>query len=347
MRERPHLAVAIAASDTAAALAQAKAAAAWATLAEYRIDLMADFDLSRLIEASPLPAIITCRPRSQGGAFSGSEQERQGILRDAFAAGAPYVDVEAEALAGLAAAPRRQSRIIASCHDFSGMIGDWASTGLRLRALGADIVKLVGMAHQVEDVLPPLAWLAGLDAPGIGLAMGEAGLPTRLLAPRFGSAFLSFAAAAGAGTAPGQITAQEMAGPFGFHELAAADPLVIVLSPRPLPWQTIDGYRAALEEAFPAAARARLLPLPVATFPPGLLIGLRLARAAAVICLPGVERLPDLAAIGLAPSAAAWSLLPPSPPYPPLPDAPPAFAAALLRLAPSPSPLVTEPPCAS
>ncbi len=205
-----HLAVAIAATDTANALAQAHAIKHVATLVEYRLDLMGDFDLAWLLAESPVPAIITIRHPAQGGRFAGSERERQQVLHEAIALGAPFVDVEWETLPAFRETPHPHTRIIGSHHDFSGMIGDWASTGLRIRKAGADIVKLVGAAQQSDDVLTPLAWLHGLTAPGIGIAMGAGGAATRILAPRFSQAFLSFAAS-GDGTAPGQIQAVELA----------------------------------------------------------------------------------------------------------------------------------------
>ena len=38
--------------------------------------------------------IVTCRPKSEGGHFKGSEEERRSILSDALALGAEYVDLE-------------------------------------------------------------------------------------------------------------------------------------------------------------------------------------------------------------------------------------------------------------
>ncbi len=309
------LAIAIAAADTAAAMAMAQAAVGLADLVEYRLDGMGDFHLPALIAGSPLPAIITCRSRAQGGAFSGAEGERRRILAEAIALGAAFVDVEAEALPTLAfsattALPRPHTRLIGSQHDFAGMMGDWASAGLRLRALGADIVKLVGMARTADDVLPPLAWLHGLTTPGIGLAMGAAGGPTRLLAPRFAAAFLSFAALDGPGTAPGQFTAAAMIADYGYTRLAAADPLLLLLTPDPPPWPQVAAYRAALDAAAPPAARPWALPLPLSTLTPDLLLALQLTGAAALACLPEVERDPALRQLGLAPAAPAYALRP-------------------------------------
>lgn len=302
------LAVAIAASDTDAALTVARSLVGVADLVEYRLDLMADFDLPQLLAASPLPAIITCRSPQQGGRFASPEHERRAILRHSIALAAPFVDIEAEALPELANLPHPHTQIIGSHHDFGGMIGDWASAGLRLRTLGADIVKLVGTASRADDILPPLAWLHGLATPGIGIAMGADGLATRLLASRFPQAFLSFGAAAAGGTAPGQIPARDMATAFGFREAASADPCLVALTPPAISWSLIAAYRQALAARQPKGVHAWLLPLPVACFGPGLLLACHLARVGGILCLPGVERHPALADYGLSLDACAWRL---------------------------------------
>jgi len=308
--ENTHLAVAIAATDTAQALAQAQAVQHVATLVEYRLDLMEDFDLGRLLAESPLPAIITCRHPAQGGRFAGSERERQQVLRQAIALGAPFVDVEWEALAAFRETPRSQTRIIGSHHDFQGMIGDWASTGLRIRRAGADIVKLVGTAQNSDDVLASLTWLHGLTAPGIAIAMGAAGIASRILAPRFEQAFLSFAAV-GERTAPGQIQAVELEQKFGWQHLAGAKPLLVILTPHPIPWYVIEPYRQALTlHPHLASARPHILAIPTEVFGPGLLLSLHLARVHGILCLSGVERAPELSAYGLHPMAHAWRLDP-------------------------------------
>lgn len=294
MRDKAHLAVAIGAANTAEALElAAESVEGGATMVEFRLDLMADFDLPLLLASSPLPAIITCRPGYQGGRFAGSEAERLAILRRAIDLGAAFVDVEAEAMPILTGHPRAHTQLIGSHHDFQTMFGDWESLGLQLAAAGADVIKLVGMAAAADDALPPLRWLAGSRRPGIAIAMGAEGLATRLLAPRFAACLLSFAAL-GAGVAPGQIGLDEMATAFGYHRVAGANPLIVLLTPPAVPWDLVSACRQALVDAA-AGPAPWLLPIPTATLGPGLLHACQLARGDGIICLAGVERDPRLA----------------------------------------------------
>lgn len=294
MREQAHLAVPITAAGTAEALMMAaESAVGGATLVEYRLDLMADFDLPRLLASSPIPAIVTCRPPNQGGRFSGSEAERLGILRRAIDLEAAFVDVEAEALPLLADHPRPRTQLIGSHHDFGAMLHDWEGLGRQIAAAGADVIKLAGMAATSDDTLPPLQWLDGLMQPGIGIAMGSHGLATRLLAPRFGACLLSFTAL-GHATAPGQIGLTEMVEAFGYHRLAGANPLIILLTPPAVPWEVVQETRQALEDPT-LGPSPWLLPIPTALLGSGLLSACQLARSEAILCLAGVERDPTLA----------------------------------------------------
>ena len=55
---------------------------------ELRLDLMSDYDLEALLAASTKPCIVTNRTKREGGQFSGSEEDRIEILKNAIAAGA-------------------------------------------------------------------------------------------------------------------------------------------------------------------------------------------------------------------------------------------------------------------
>lgn len=213
----PHLAVAIAAPDTAGALHAMQQAAGRADLAELRLDLMAEFDLPALLAGRPLPVIVTCRPPREGGRWQGSEAERLAVLRQAAALGADYVDLEWDAAGEIPSLDRSHTKVILSRHDFAAMPDDLAAQADSLWQAGADAVKLVGMAHCLADCTPVLRLLAAATRPTVAIAMGEHGLFSRLLAFRYRHALLSFAApdapasaGAAAGTAPGQITLSAM-----------------------------------------------------------------------------------------------------------------------------------------
>jgi 3-dehydroquinate dehydratase/shikimate dehydrogenase len=83
-----------------------------------------------------------------------------------------------------------------------------------MRATGAAVIKVAVATRRLRDALPLLTIAAGRgDAVVIG--MGDAGIPTRLLATRFGSRWTY----AGNAVAPGQIPAATMVHDFRFREI--------------------------------------------------------------------------------------------------------------------------------
>src|SRR5262249_46476415 len=129
--------------DTDACLATLRALAASISLAEIRLDLMASFDLPRLIGEAPCPLIITCRPSREGGAFSGTENERLDILAQAMDLGCTYIDGEWDCIGALAERRSSATRLIVSRHWTDRMPADLWATYEALRSQ-ADVVKLVG-----------------------------------------------------------------------------------------------------------------------------------------------------------------------------------------------------------
>ena len=221
----PLLAVALAAATTDEALRLLEDCAGQADLAELRLDLMGEYDLLRLLRQAALPLIITNRPSREGGHFNGSEAQRLDTLAEAITLGAAYVDIESDAVAhfverlGGGWPPAQGSHapapgLIVSQHVFEGMPPDLPRRHAALAgATAAAIPKVVGMALCAGHAAAVLRLLEQATVPTIAIAMGAAGLPSRVLALRYPAALLTFAAPPrwGAGpTAPGQVTLDAM-----------------------------------------------------------------------------------------------------------------------------------------
>lgn len=207
---RPLLAAAIGAPDTMAALHALEQAAQVADLAEVRLDYMSECDLPRLIRERPLPLIITCRPRREGGQYDGDEAARLRILHQAVDLGVEHVDVEWDSLAWLEGVDRGRTRLIVSRHDFAAMPADFVAQYATLAASGADIIKVVATAHDVCDLVPVFEVLRAAERPTIAIAMGEAGMASRILALRYPACYLTFGALEKGGTAPGQVALADL-----------------------------------------------------------------------------------------------------------------------------------------
>jgi 3-dehydroquinate dehydratase/shikimate dehydrogenase len=213
------IAVSLALPSTERCLARLQVLAPQIALAEIRLDLMDSFDLPRLIADAPCPLIITCRPQREGGQFRGSEPERQAILAQAIALGCAFVDIEWDSLATFTSHRKGLTRLIVSRHWQDHMPDDLLATYETLRNQ-ADVVKLVGLARQPADTLPVFRLLSRATGPVIGLAMGQAGRLTRLLAPCFPNCLLTYGAASAEGaTASGQLSVSEMIGCYHLHQV--------------------------------------------------------------------------------------------------------------------------------
>jgi 3-dehydroquinate dehydratase/shikimate dehydrogenase len=204
-------------------LRRARDAAAFADMVEVRLDTVDRPDALGALEGRRRPVLVTCRAAWEGGHFHGSEEERERILSEAQAAGAEFVDVEARAEFAATIARRRRGRgIVLSLHAFGAPPADLLERARGMRSTGAEVVKIAIEAGRLSDVLP-LMDLASrtdfVDRDGMNghvlLAMGQPGVPTRVLAARMGNRWTY----AGDGVAPGQIPAARLLGEFGFRRI--------------------------------------------------------------------------------------------------------------------------------
>jgi 3-dehydroquinate dehydratase/shikimate dehydrogenase len=204
--------------------------AAVADMVEVRLDGVADLDVAGALHGRRKPVVVTCRPEWEGGRFSGAEEERHRILADALSRGAEFVDVEWASLQGthkpgfgdiVAIDP---TRVVVSSHDFEGVPADVEARARAMRAHGAAVIKVAVMPHALLDTLPLLN--IAREGGAVVVGMGDAGVPTRLLASRFGSRW----SYAGNGVAPGQIPAERMLSQFRYRSVGPSTRIFGVVS---------------------------------------------------------------------------------------------------------------------
>jgi 3-dehydroquinate dehydratase/shikimate dehydrogenase len=209
-----------------------------AKLVELRLDyISSEINLKRLIGERPCPTVVTCRREKDGGKFHGNEQQRVLLLRTSIAEGVEYVDLEEDVAAEV---PRfgKTKRII-SMHDFRKTPKDLSAIHRRLAKLDPDVIKICTMANHPQDNLRMFKLVQESEIPTVGLCMGDIGIPTRILAGRFGSPFTYATFHHERALAPGQLTFQQMTDIYGYDRINAqtevygviADPIGHSLSP--------------------------------------------------------------------------------------------------------------------
>ena len=204
-------------------LRRARDAAAGGDVVEVRLDSVDRPDPVAALEGRLRPVIVTCRPQWEGGAFEGSEAERRQILTDAVTAGAEFVDVELRAeFAQELVRLRRGRGIVLSLHAFGSSGLDLSDTLRALLSSGAEVVKIAYEANALRDTLQAFDVAADPDfAASVGrrvlVAMGPAGIPTRVLAARLGNRWTY----AGDAVATGQMSPKRLLDEYRFRRIRA------------------------------------------------------------------------------------------------------------------------------
>ena len=202
-----------------AARAAMKQTSAVADLIELRLDFLRDFDfgdlsaLASLLEGKPLPVIITCRASSEGGRTHVDDPVRLRLLVEGTRHAADYCDIEAAHYAQASALSPDISRLIVSYHNLDETPADLDAVYDRVTELPAAVHKIVTRANTITDSLAIFTLLERARREGtrlIAIAMGQAGISTRVLGPSRGS-FLTYGSlASGKESAEGQLTCEEL-----------------------------------------------------------------------------------------------------------------------------------------
>lgn len=190
-----------------------------ADLVELRLDGLPTIDVRTAIGGSKKPVIVTCRPRWEGGRFDGSEEERHRILAAAVSSDADYVDIEWRSGFEDLVLARGGRGIILSLHRFDGMPRDLVNRVRAMAAIGVDVVKVAVQPEQLSDLLALHKLHTQFpDQAMVIIGLGTRGLPTRVLACRFGSIWTY----AGAEEASGQLSLSELLDRYRFRSIGAA-----------------------------------------------------------------------------------------------------------------------------
>ncbi|MHC4416888.1 MAG: type I 3-dehydroquinate dehydratase [Planctomycetota bacterium] len=280
------LAVSIAAPSAARLesllLRATKSVEAGARLIEWRIDALAEQPdataaVETLVRRSPAPCIVTCRSFREGGEWRGDEAERARLLAALVRGDDPprYIDVELNAFrrsgrlrreieAALDEGRRTHdvhTSLILSVHDLERRPADLLQ---KIETMTVEpacaVIKVAWRARSLRDNLEVFDLLAERRKPTIALCLGRFGLPSRVLAPKFGGLLTYATDQPGAQTAPGQPTVDELRRVFGFERIGAETAVFGVIG-----WPVEHSLGPVIHNAgFKAVGHAGVyLPLPV------------------------------------------------------------------------------------
>jgi len=197
--------------------------AAVADIVELRLDYLGDNEreavfplLREQLNRNRPGMILTLRPAEEGGQAAIDYETRRcfWIPLNKFPSKA-FMDLELDLVRGfnVEKASIDWSRVICSHHDFRGVPPDLDQIYERMAATPARVLKIAVQADDATDCLPIFNLLERAQGAGremIAIAMGPAGIMTRILGPSRGS-FLTYGSLDDeSATAPGQLTAREL-----------------------------------------------------------------------------------------------------------------------------------------
>ena len=206
-------------------------------LAELRADLLEPEEMFRVRDfpdMAGLPCILTVRRRVDGGGFEDGEGVRLVLIAKALAYARPdsrsnfaYVDLEHDFHVPAVEEACRTfgTRIVRSRHFLSGMPEDLDSVWAELSADPDEIPKLAVLPKGAGELARLYEWSEGLgEGERIIVGMGDFGVPSRILAARFGS-FITYTSPLAAGlpiAAPGHLDPETMRDVFRFGEIGSS-----------------------------------------------------------------------------------------------------------------------------
>lgn len=187
-------------------------------LFEVRVDYLSEINfliIEKAIKEYIDKCILTCRAKSEGGEFNGSEEERQEVLLNLSKLKPAYMDIELSFAQKnpefLSLIKSSGTPIILSWHNFECTPSFQSLKDIfdKAKSLG-DLVKIVTMAKDFSDNITILN-LYKYSKPNklIAFCMGEKGQISRILCPILGSPF-TYASLPGLHTAPAQIMVKEL-----------------------------------------------------------------------------------------------------------------------------------------
>jgi 3-dehydroquinate dehydratase/shikimate dehydrogenase len=226
--------VAIVGSTPAEMIEKASAVVKETPFLEFRLDYL-DKPLAALpklkqffADNTAATAIATCRRAEGGGKFPGSVAAEVEILSKAAETGFHLVDLELESVEALQKGDLQKLRdtgiaLIVSHHDFAAT-RDLDGIYARIERFSPDFVKIVSTAKTLVDNVTLIRFLERMSdhTTIVGICMGDAGVISRVLGVRAGSAFTFAAATPGEETGPGQIAARTLIETYRIDHVDAA-----------------------------------------------------------------------------------------------------------------------------
>ncbi|MFO0812570.1 MAG: shikimate dehydrogenase [Gemmatales bacterium] len=214
------------------------AAQAGAEMIELRLDFLSRaIDLKRLMANKKCPLVATIRRREDGGRWSKTEDERQMLMRLAIVGGFDWVDIETD----IADKIKRYGQVkrIVSYHNPKELPKNLEEIFEKMHHQDADVLKVAVKIDKPQDVWRVMRLMKHGKKPTVAIAMGDYGVPSRLLGAKFGAPFTYAAFNKERGIAPGMLSFDEVRDQYDYNRInkdtkiyaVVGDPILHSMSP--------------------------------------------------------------------------------------------------------------------
>lgn len=165
-------------------------------------------DVGDLIKGFSKPILVSCRRQTDGGQWTGSEEDRIKLLRQAIVAGPEYIELELDTAAGI---PRfGQTKRVVSYASYKPL-GNVDDIFKDAAAVNADVVKFTWPTPTLDAAWPLLAAVTRKrELPVVGLGVGAGSTTFSLLSLRYGSPWIYAALEKGMEAHDGQATVWDL-----------------------------------------------------------------------------------------------------------------------------------------
>lgn len=199
-------------------------------------------DVRDLLAVKRNPAILSCRRTRDGGRWSGTEEERLTLLRQAVVDGANYVDIELDCAAGIRKFPGCK-RII-SIHESTP--ADLAAQYAQALEHAPDFIRITARAESLEEAMPLLKLLVRPRVPTVVHCLGKAGIMVNLMARKLGAPWTYAALERGMEVYPEQATVHELENVYHARAIGPRTPLFGIAGLGEREYGLIAGLNAGL-----------------------------------------------------------------------------------------------------
>ncbi len=228
-------------------------------LVEIRLDRFGKApEVGELLAHKPKPVIMSCRRVRDGGAWEGSEDDRQAILRQCIVSKADYVEIELDIADQIRRFPPSQR--VVSYTNLQETPDDILDIYAQAQSKSPDVIKLTTLARTPEEAWPLVQVMAKQTIPTVVVGLGKPGIMLSILGKKIGAPWTYAALERGMEAYPGQATIADLRAVYHYDQIGKGTRFIGVTGFGPREYAAVAALNAAFAHA---QLPARCLPMGV------------------------------------------------------------------------------------